>query len=199
MEKHVQAMFGSKKTFLRNRSGQSMVEFAVCLPLLVLIFTGILFFGRGFIIGHRSIMAARYASWKFAKDPSAQEGTVKSTVRSTYQFDYELNNKKTDLGSGFSSGMSFVTSAGGGKKTTISIPYEPKYIAFNPGGINIGYALVVDGSTWTYEELGADNFIGVIVNQFLSGLKSFLGDAQSGKGDQYTQPPDDSRPSEQEP
>ena len=176
-----------------------MVEFAVCLPLLVLIFTGILFFGRGFIIGQRSIMAARYASWRFAKKSSTAEADVKSTVRSIYGFQYELNNKKTSLGSGFSSGMSFITSAGGGRKTTISIPYQPNYIAFNPGGINIGNSVVVDGSTWTYEELGSDNFIGVIVNQFLGGLKSFLGGAQSGDGDQYTQPPGDTRPSEQEP
>jgi len=176
-----------------------MVEFAVCLPLLVLIFTGVIFFGRGFIMGQRSIMAARYASWKFAKDPSAQEASVKSTVRSIFEFQYELNNKKTDLGSGFSSGMSFITSAGGGRKTTISIPYQPNYIAFNPGGINIGNAVVVDGSTWTYEELGADNLMGVIVNQFFGALKSLFGNAQSGGGDQYTQPPGDTRPSEQDP
>jgi hypothetical protein len=191
--------------FRTGQSGQSMVEFAVCLPLLVLIFTGVVFFGRGFIIGQRAGMAARYASWRFAKDKSTPEADVKSTVRSIFEFDYELNNKSAGLGSGFSSGLSFITSAGGGKKTTISFSYKPNYIAYNPDAINIGHTVTVDGETWTYEELGSDNLLGVILNWMFdqigsagSALRDAIGGGQSGQGDQYTQPPDDNRPSEQE-
>lgn len=175
--------------------GQSMVEFAVCLPLIVLIFTGILFFGRGFVIGQRAGMAARYTSWYFARHKDAQESTVKQTVKQVFEIGYNVKKTEPGIGGGFGNVLSFISGAGSSKKTAVSIPYKPNYLAFNPETINIGHAVVVDSGTWTYEEAGSDNLMGVIVNQFFGAVKKFF--SQSGSSGGSSGPPDSNSPSDQ--
>jgi len=173
--------------------GQSMVEIAVCLPIIVLIFTGILFFGRGFVMGQRAGMAARYSSWYFARHKNAQESSVKQTVKQVFELDYTVKNGKTSLGGGFGNVLSFISGAGSARKTAVSIPYKPNYLAFNPESINIGHAVVVDSGTWTYEETGSDNLLGIIVEQFFGAIKKFISPGGGGS----TTPPDSNSPSEQ--
>lgn len=176
--------------------GQSMVEIAVCLPLIVLIFTGILFFGRGFVMGQRAGMAARYSSWYFARHKDAQEASVKQTVKQVFELDYTIKKTQPGIGGGFGAVLSFISGAGSSNKTAVSIPYKPNYLAFNPESINIGHAVVVDSGTWTYEEAGSDNLMGVIVNQFFGAIKKFF--SESGSGGGSTGPPGSTSPSDQD-
>lgn len=159
--------------------GQSMVEFAVCLPLLLLLFTGILFFGRGYVLAERAGMAARYAAGRFAKDKDANVNTVKQTINNVFVFDFAV--KKEDAGFGsVGNFLSFITSAGGATKTTVSIAYQPNYLAFNPGGITIGHAMVMDSGTWTYDELNSDSLVGIVIREAFGFLTSFIPSSGGG-------------------
>src|ERR1700687_143560 len=48
----------------KRRSGQSMVEFAITLPILVLLVAGVLELGRGYVFAIATRDAARYAAGK---------------------------------------------------------------------------------------------------------------------------------------
>ena len=153
--------------------GQSMVEIAVCLPVIVLIFTGILFFGRGFVIGQRAGMAARYAAFKVAKKPDTSDATVQAKVREVFGLDLTVQTEPDTPEFNFAAILNFLSSAGSAKITTASYSYQPNYLVFNPGGINVGHKMTVDGGTWCFDEVHSDNLMGAIMGNLLDELGVF--------------------------
>ena len=55
------------KYFCKSTKAQAMTEFAICLPIFVLLIAGIFYFGRGYIIKEKSLLASRYSAWKASK------------------------------------------------------------------------------------------------------------------------------------
>jgi len=54
-------------TLIQNTRGQSMVEFAVALPTVVLLLWAGMYVGNLYLIKHKTLAAARYGTWNFAR------------------------------------------------------------------------------------------------------------------------------------
>jgi len=54
-------------SLIRNTCGQSMVEFAVALPTVVLLLWAGMYIGNVYLIKHKTLAAARYGTWNFAR------------------------------------------------------------------------------------------------------------------------------------
>lgn len=69
------------REMLRRQKGQAMAEFVVFSPVLVLIFIGIMYFGRGYYLKHKTYTAARYCAWFCARQGGDQYQTCVNTQR----------------------------------------------------------------------------------------------------------------------
>jgi len=54
-------------SLIQNTRGQSMVEFAVALPTVVLLLWAGMYIGNVYLIKHKTLAAARYGTWNFAR------------------------------------------------------------------------------------------------------------------------------------
>lgn len=54
-------------SLIRNTRGQSMVEFAVALPTVVLLLWAGMYIGNVYLVKHKTLAAARYGTWNFAR------------------------------------------------------------------------------------------------------------------------------------
>ena len=54
-------------SLIRNTRGQSMVEFAVALPTVVLLLWAGMYVGNLYIVKHKTLAAARYGTWNYAR------------------------------------------------------------------------------------------------------------------------------------
>lgn len=52
---------------IKNSHGQSMVEFVVALPTVVLLLWAGMYIGNIYLIKHKTLAAARYGTWNFAR------------------------------------------------------------------------------------------------------------------------------------
>ena len=52
---------------IQNTRGQSMVEFAVALPTVVLLLWSGMYIGNLYVVKHKTLAAARYGTWNFAR------------------------------------------------------------------------------------------------------------------------------------
>ncbi len=55
------------KRQVANRSGQAMAEFVIIMPVLLLIFLAIIFFGKAYLIKANTYTAARYYTWNVGR------------------------------------------------------------------------------------------------------------------------------------
>ncbi len=69
------------KRHLRSSDGQSMVEFALCLPFLFLILVSILYFGRYFLLAQVLLYAAQEGAKVAARTPNLSDSTTRDSVR----------------------------------------------------------------------------------------------------------------------
>jgi Flp pilus assembly protein TadG len=74
-------MIHIKSRIDKRRRGQSMVEFAFALPLLIFILVSIVFFGRYFLIAQVLLSAAQEAAKIAARTPNLNDPAVRDTVR----------------------------------------------------------------------------------------------------------------------
>ena len=54
-------------SLIQNTRGQSMVEFAVALPTVVLLLWSGMYVGNLYIVKHKTLAAARYGTWNYAR------------------------------------------------------------------------------------------------------------------------------------
>lgn len=66
--------------YITNRRGSALTEMVISLPLLILIMQGIFYFGQGSVIKQKAVVAARYAAWERARDPSRDPATLQRKV-----------------------------------------------------------------------------------------------------------------------
>lgn len=65
--------------------GQSMVEFAVSMPAVVLLLWAGLYMANMYLVKHKTLAAARYGTWKFAREEKTAAEIKTSVAR--YYFD----------------------------------------------------------------------------------------------------------------
>jgi len=74
---------------IRNSKGQALVEFALLLPVLLLLILGIIEFGRAFYMKNTLTNAVRHSARKAAVSPSWNQNSIRfwtySAVPSTWQ------------------------------------------------------------------------------------------------------------------
>jgi len=58
---------------IQNTRGQSMVEFAVALPTVVLLLWAGMYIGNIYLIKHKTLAAARYGTWNYARGEQTVE------------------------------------------------------------------------------------------------------------------------------
>jgi Flp pilus assembly protein TadG len=74
-----------RKLFLKNKEGQSIIEFAVLLPILLLVLFGITEFGRAIMVKNVLHTAAREGARLAAVSPASDSLTVKARVVTVLQ------------------------------------------------------------------------------------------------------------------
>ncbi len=72
-------------TLIRGTRGQSMVEFAVAMPAVILLLWAGLYMANIYLVKHKTLAAARYSTWKFAREEKTVE-ELKTAV-AKYYFD----------------------------------------------------------------------------------------------------------------
>jgi TadE-like protein len=78
-------------SLIRNTRGQSMVEFAVALPTVVLLLWAGMYIGNVYLIKHKTLAAARYGTWNFAR---GEQTTAQARTKIAKHF---FDNKTSGL------------------------------------------------------------------------------------------------------
>ena len=146
---------------LRNERGQSMVEFAIAAPVLVIFLYAIWFVSDLYVAKCQTLMAARYATWRIAALDDLGGGSVALGVRAYY---FEENDKVTmEAVSGDEELLSPVSDllndvfAGELRPSTfamnVSYNVAPQLGGLdmseeNPDGFTVGYTHYVGGNSW---------------------------------------------------
>lgn len=60
-------------SLIRESRGQSMVEFAVAMPVVILLLWAGLYMANIYLVKHKTLVAARYSTWKFAREEKTAE------------------------------------------------------------------------------------------------------------------------------
>ncbi len=112
------------RRLLRDTSGQAAVEFAVTLPIFLLLILGVIYFGKAFYKEQQVQIASRYVCWKAGRhDASHNVSQAAATATSHYNLDgasisgsgqngtlEDLSDFGSDLFSGFGDPSSLPTS-----------------------------------------------------------------------------------------
>ena len=146
---------------IRDERGQSMVEFAVAAPVLVMFLYAIWFISDLYIVKYETLMAARYATWRLAKVDDLGGGRLAAAVR-TYYFDDDdrLSVEVVPADDVSVTPISNILSnvfAGELRPSTfamrVSYHVAPQLGGLdmsedNPDGFTIGYTHYVGGNSW---------------------------------------------------
>ncbi len=69
-----------KSRVINNNQGQSMVEFAVAAPVLLLLMLSIIYISDLYIYKQKTIIAARYGAWRLARSEDPNTSAVKTDI-----------------------------------------------------------------------------------------------------------------------
>jgi Flp pilus assembly protein TadG len=144
---------------LHNERGQSMVEFVVAAPVLIIFLYAIWFISDMYVVKSQTLMAARYATWRLAS--LDQAGTAGLGVRAHYfednakvaievvPGDEEMLNPVADLLNDVFAGKL----QPGTFAVRVDYTMEPVLGGLdlseeNPAGFTIGYTHYVGGNSW---------------------------------------------------
>jgi hypothetical protein len=100
-------------TLIQNTRGQSMVEFAVALPTVVLLLWAGMYMGHIYLVKHKTLAAARYGTWNFARGEQTT-AQVKNKIAKHF-----FDNQTSGLYVTSQKIPSDFSSVGGGFKTII--------------------------------------------------------------------------------
>jgi len=68
-------------SLIRNTRGQSMVEFAVALPTVVLLLWAGMYIGNVYLVKYKTLAAARYGTWNYARGEQTTEQVKKKIAK----------------------------------------------------------------------------------------------------------------------
>lgn len=101
-------------SLMQNTRGQSMVEFAVALPTVVLLLWAGMYIGNVYLIKHKTLAAARYGTWNFAR---GEQTTAQVKTKIAKHF---FDNKNSGLYVTSQKIPSDFSNVGGAVKTIVS-------------------------------------------------------------------------------
>ena len=169
-----------------NEKGQALTEFAIFLPIYLLLAFGLIFFAKAYFVQQQVVSASRFAAWEKGYRNTTDE-ELKTKVKN--YFFGRLDKEKVQVtevssaqamkmyntgtsrsgSSGDSGGMVSglmglmdTLSSSKGYAVSYSLPVN-HYLKSTLGGkTTIASSCVVDANAWSYKELGDKSFWGVI-------------------------------------
>ena len=179
-----------------ERRGQAMTEFVIWVFVLLLMISGILWFGKAYDLKLRCLMASRYIAWSHAQmaETDLQESTILARAQAYYPMTdnnptfQEVNPSDIFDASTVTSGSSSPSSAGFDLMSlmgdmfnvasnthgwNVGATYAPGGILDTtlPGGSHVQSQHFVSGGTWHKKQMSGDEIIvGVKQGLFLWSL-----------------------------
>ncbi len=172
-----------------DESGQAITEFAIFLPIYLLLAFGLIFFAKAYFAEQQVVSASRFAAWEKGYRKSTDE-ELKTKVKNYFfgRLDREkvhvqevtsaqamdlFNTGSTRSHSGGDSGgmasglMGFMDTLSSSKGCAVSysLTVNPYLKGFLGEKTNIASSCVVDTNAWSYRELGNHSFWGVIASK----------------------------------
>ena len=169
-----------------NEKGQAITEFAIFLPIYLLLAFGLIFFAKAYFVQQQVVSASRFAAWEKGYRKSTDE-ELKKKVKNYFfgRLDREkvnvqeissaqamdmFNTGSSRSGSGGDSGgmvtglMGFMDtiSSSKGYAVSYSLPVNHYLKGFLGDKTTIASSCVVDTNAWSYRELGNHGFWGII-------------------------------------
>ncbi|MCK5878955.1 MAG: pilus assembly protein [Holophagae bacterium] len=169
-----------------DQKGQALVEFAMFLPIYLLLAFGLIFFAKAYFVQQQVVSASRFAAWEKGYRKSTDE-ELKTKVKNYFfgRLDKErvqvtevssaqamdmYNTGTSRSGSGGDSGgmasglmgLMDTLSSSKGYAVSYSMTVSPFLKSTLGDKTNIASACVVDANAWSYKELGDKSFWGVI-------------------------------------
>lgn len=161
MRKHLSRLGALRLKGLRDERGQSMVEFAVSVPVLVIFLYAIWFISDLYVAKYQTLMAARYATWRLARMDDAWPGMLVGAVRAHYFDDDDRSNIEIVPAGEIDSGpmASILTDVFAGQLRPTTFAMRTSYTVApqlggldiseeNPDGFTIDYTHFVGGNSW---------------------------------------------------
>ncbi|PJB81116.1 MAG: hypothetical protein CO090_03560 [Acidobacteria bacterium CG_4_9_14_3_um_filter_49_7] len=169
-----------------EEKGQALTEFAMFLPIYLLLAFGLIFFAKAYFVQQQVVSASRFAAWEKGYRKSTDE-ELKTKVKN--YFFGRLDKEKVQVtevssaqamdmyntgtsrsgSSGDSEGMvsglmGFMDTLSSSKGYVVSYSLTVNHYLKSTLGdkTNIASACVVDTNAWSYKELGDKGFWGII-------------------------------------
>ena len=150
------------KHFRDNDTGQAITEFAVTIPLFLVLLVGVFYLGECVVWWQRTSMAARYSAWRYAKNPDGNDHLANLDKHKRYFFGNRDASYRFDTGERFESeGLpSWMSAAGekllGIRSCRVDFKYTPPPgMRMFRGEVPMAAIHKVCRDTWPRKETGA--------------------------------------------
>jgi len=188
--------------------GQSMVEFAIGVPFLLIMMFSIIYVSKLYIIKEKTLVAARYGAWKVSRN-KGDISSIKNSIISNYFPDQEDRVKVTDvsgtnsfntnefagLGQGIDKVIEFISSIFSGNAGKLRYGIEVTYSApIKLGMMDLAQADVIsmdvsskhfiDGNTWEGDRTDVHEILGMLWGIVKGAFNSLSGSDSGGSPSQ---------------
>jgi hypothetical protein len=191
------------KDFIHDTRGQSAVEFCVGAPVLIFMIFAILYVNDLYIIKEKTVVAARYATWKLSKGQSGFEDTVKSNyfpnntdkvevedISGSNSFSTSELGALNAIGEGIDKVIGFISDVFAGDEGQLRYAMRVSYsMPIKLGTFDMGQAGItsmkvssehfVDGNTWEGDRTEIHEIFGMLWG-IVKGAFNALGGADEG-------------------
>lgn len=152
------------KRLIFDRSGQAMTEFVIVLPVLLLLFLAIIFFGKAYLIKANTQVAARYYTWKVGRKAVVDKKRLSQLFFEGDPSKIEIKEAETPRIAGFDSRAFKSISKifdilGSTEMKTVSYRLGP--LPFQAGEIKISSSHYVDIDPWKGKSMAAIALLGI--------------------------------------
>lgn len=139
------------KRLIANRSGQAMTEFVIVMPVLLLLFMAIMFFGKAYLIKARTEVAARYYTWGVGRKAAVSKKRLSQLFFEGDPSKIEIREAETPSIAGFDfralkSISKIFDVLGSTERQTVSYRLGP--LPFRAGEIKLSSSHYVDIDPW---------------------------------------------------
>ncbi len=152
------------KRLIFDRTGQAMTEFVIVLPVLLLLFLAIIFFGKAYLIKANTQVAARYYTWGVGRKAAVSKKRLSQLFFEGDPSKIEIKEAETPSIAGFDSralkGISKIFDVlGGTEMKTVSYTLGP--LPFRAGEIKLSSSHYVDIDPWKGKGMVAMTLLGI--------------------------------------
>jgi TadE-like protein len=171
-----------------GNQGQSMVEFAIGMPFLLIMMFSIIYVSKLYIVKEKTLVSARYGAWKLSRN-KGNISSIKNSIISNYFPDQEdrvnvkdisgtnsfNKNELAGIGQGIDKVIEFISEIFSGKEGKLRYGVEVTYSApIKLGMMDLAQADVIsmdvtskhfiDGNTWEGDRTDVHEVMGMLWN-----------------------------------